>query len=31
VRSEASPEHGFEVAEAPAKSIKLEVQPSKWK
>jgi hypothetical protein len=30
-RSEASPEHGFEVAEAPAKSIKLEVQPSKWK
>ena len=30
-RGEASPEHGFEVAEAPAKSIKLEVQPSKWK
>lgn len=31
VRSESSPEQGFEVAEAPAKSIKLEVQPSKWK
>jgi len=31
VRSEASPEHDFEVAAAPAKSIKLEVQPSKWK
>jgi hypothetical protein len=31
VRSAASPEHGFEVAAAPAKSIKLEVQQPKWK
>jgi hypothetical protein len=30
-RSELSPEQGFEVAEAPAKKINLEVQPSKWK
>ena len=30
-RSEASAEQGFEVAEAPAKPINLQVQPSKWK
>ncbi|QRK04250.1 LysM peptidoglycan-binding domain-containing protein [Archangium violaceum] len=30
-RSEASAERGFEVAEAPAKPINLQVQPSKWK
>ncbi|WNG34793.1 LysM peptidoglycan-binding domain-containing protein [Archangium violaceum] len=30
-RSEASTEQGFEVAEAPAKPINLQVQPSKWK
>jgi LysM repeat protein len=29
-RSEASPEQGFEVAEAPA-NIKIQVQPTKWK
>ncbi|HYO59930.1 MAG TPA: LysM peptidoglycan-binding domain-containing protein, partial [Archangium sp.] len=30
-RSEASAELGFEVAEAPANPIDLQVQPSKWK
>ncbi|MGZ3459006.1 MAG: LysM peptidoglycan-binding domain-containing protein [Archangium sp.] len=30
-RSEASTELGFEVAEAPAKPINLQVQPTKWK
>jgi len=29
-RSEASAEQGFEVAEAPAKPINLQVQPTKW-
>ncbi len=31
VRSEASAEQSFEVAEAPAKPINLQVQPTKWK
>ena len=30
-RSEASAEQGFEVAEAPARPINLQVQPTKWK
>jgi LysM repeat protein len=30
-RSAASPEQGFEVAEAPAKGINIEVQSTKWK
>ncbi len=31
VRSESSPELGFEVEEAAARSINLQVQPQQWK